>query len=328
VVGGAVAPLLINHASDDPRFKQHPGLHIYGIESYIAVPLNRRDGSYFGTLCALDPLPATLSEDDFTIFHLLAQLIGFELEADEKQHLREAELRGLEDLIAIAGHDLRQPLTVLQGRIQLLARRINKGAGTEVVLVGLDELQQQTTRALLLSDMLLDVARMQAGGFSLDYTDFDLVALIQQVLDDSRAIAPSHRFILDAPGICRIQADERRLLLVLSNLLTNATKYAPAASGPITVYLSATPEVCTITVSDSGIGVPDAALTHLFERHYRASNAVERGLSGSGLGLYSAKQVITAHAGSIEAAHSPTSGLAITVTLPLAAQATAHPATQ
>lgn len=303
-------------------------MHIYGIESYIAVPLNRRDGSYFGTLCALDPLPATLSEDNFTIFHLLAQLIGFELEADEKQRQREAELRGLEDLIAIAGHDLRQPLTVLQGRIQLLARRINKGVGIDIVLAGLAELHQQTDRALLLSDMLLDVARMQAGGFSLDYTNFDLVALTQQVLDDVRAIAPQHRFILDAPGICRIHADERRLLLVLSNLLTNATKYAPAVSGPIVVQISETAEMGTIQVSDSGIGVPDAALPYLFERHFRAPNAVERGLSGSGLGLYSAKQVITAHSGSIEAAHSPSGGLRVTVMLPLVAPTTSHPAGQ
>ncbi|MEO6457587.1 MAG: GAF domain-containing protein, partial [Chloroflexia bacterium] len=63
----------MNHASTDPRFRDHPGLHLYGIESYIAVPLNRRDGSFFGTLCALDPLPADLSSDDFEIFSLLAQ---------------------------------------------------------------------------------------------------------------------------------------------------------------------------------------------------------------------------------------------------------------
>jgi len=63
----------------------HPGLKVYGIESYIAVPLNRRDGSYFGTLCALDPLPAELNADALGIFHLLASLISFELEAQDAE---------------------------------------------------------------------------------------------------------------------------------------------------------------------------------------------------------------------------------------------------
>ena len=77
-MGGAVAPLIISHASADARFTDHPGVRLYGIESYIAVPLNRRDGTYFGTLCALDPLPAELNEDSLQIFHLLANLIAFE----------------------------------------------------------------------------------------------------------------------------------------------------------------------------------------------------------------------------------------------------------
>lgn len=75
------------------------------------MPLNRRDGSYFGTLCALDPVPANLGEEDFAILNLLAQLIAFELEADEQQRAREADLRSLEDFITIAAHDLCQPLT-------------------------------------------------------------------------------------------------------------------------------------------------------------------------------------------------------------------------
>lgn len=127
MVKGAVVPLLINRASTDPRFSGHPGLQLHGIESSIAVPLNRRDGSYFGTLCALDPLPANLSADHFAVFHLLAQLIAFELEADEHQQRREAAVPALEDFVAIAAHDLRQPLSALAVQVQLLARRARAG---------------------------------------------------------------------------------------------------------------------------------------------------------------------------------------------------------
>jgi GAF domain-containing protein len=64
----------LGRASADPRFREHPGLHIYGIESYIVVLLKRRDGNSFGTLCTLDPLPASLSDAGFEVFNLLGMV--------------------------------------------------------------------------------------------------------------------------------------------------------------------------------------------------------------------------------------------------------------
>jgi signal transduction histidine kinase len=94
VSDGAVAPLLINDARVQSAFAEHPAFKLYGIQSYIAVPLIRRDGSYFGTLCAFDPQPTDLTEESFEIFHLLANLIAFELEADEaERRAREAAER-------------------------------------------------------------------------------------------------------------------------------------------------------------------------------------------------------------------------------------------
>ena len=138
----------INHASRDERFRTHPGLALYGIESYLAVPLRRRDGSYFGTLCTLDPAPTDLAEDAAAIFTLLADLIAFELEADEQGRQQEAQIRALEDVIAIAGHDLRQPLTILLGRLQLLARAARRATLTpEELAARVEELTGQVRRA-------------------------------------------------------------------------------------------------------------------------------------------------------------------------------------
>lgn len=322
MVKGAVVPLLINQASLDPRFKDHPGLHKYGIESYIAVPLNRRDGSYFGTLCALDPMAATLTEDDFTIFYLLAHLISFELEADEQQHQREAELHGLEDLIAIAGHDLRQPLQVLSGRLQLFSRRIQRGVTGEELTKGVQELLTQTRRAMLLSNMLLDVARFQARSFALDLTEFDLVKLVMQLLDDARVLAPKHTFLLDAPATLPLVADTNRLAQVVANLLGNAVKYAPADRGPVVlqIVVEATAVPATqvkVRVQDCGPGVETAELKQLFGRQYRTAAARNAGMNGSGLGLYIAEQIIAAHGGAIWAENNPTGGLSVLFTLPL-----------
>ena len=125
---GAVALPVIRQASADPRFREHPAPLLRGIESYIAVPLRRVDGSDFGTLCAFDPRPADLHEADLEVFTLLAELVAYVMEEEDCRRQREAEMRALEDFTAIAAHDLRQPLTLLYGRAQMLARQARKGA--------------------------------------------------------------------------------------------------------------------------------------------------------------------------------------------------------
>ncbi len=320
MVGGAVAPLLITHASADPRFREHPGLQRHGIESYIAVPLHRRDGSYFGTLCTLDPRPTALTDEAFAVFHLLADLIAFELEADERQQRREAEVRALEDFVAIAAHDLRQPLTALAGRIQLLARKLRRGTPAAELAQGVEILGAQVRRAVALSEVLLDVARMEAGGFTLARQPLDLVALAREVLDEVRATAPAHTFLLEAPPTLVAPADPRRLGQVLRNLLENAAKYAPPESGPVVLRLEAAPadapEAIRLSVRDAGLGVEDDQLGRIFERRYRAPRAEAEGIGGSGLGLYIVRRIVAAHGGMVHAERAPEGGLLVRLDLP------------
>lgn len=297
------------------------------------MPLNRRDGSYFGTLCALDPLPADLSDEHFDVFQLLAQLIAFELEADEQQRRREAQQSALEDFIAIAAHDLRQPLTILQGKAELLARRARRGGEPADLARRAEELLVQTRRAVALGDVVLDLARLEAGGMRLDVAEFDLVALATQLQSDAQSIAPRHRFVLDAPATLQIAGDERRLGQVLRNLLDNAVKYAPATRGAIVMTIQADPqpnasEQISVSVCDAGQGVADEELPRLFERQYRSPEAVARRITGSGLGLYIAQQIVEAHSGTIRAEHAAGGGLCVCLTLPrlaLAANASPHP---
>lgn len=321
MVGGAVAPLRINHASADPRFREHPGLLQHGIESYIAVPLIRRDGSYFGTLCTLDPQPAELTDADFEVFHLLSQLISFELEADEQQQRRAAEVRALEDVIAIAAHDLRQPLTILLGRAELLARKARRGASVDELVPGLDGIVAQARRSTQLSEALLDVAQIEMDGLSLSPSQVDLVDLARQILDDARTTMPARAFLLDAPPTIPLFADERRLGQVLRNLIENAAKYAPAESGPVilSAAVDATqdqPATVRICVRDHGPGVTPDDLDRLFQRQYRTPDAETRGVRGTGLGLYIVRQIIEAHAGHVRAENADGGGLQVCLELP------------
>lgn len=314
--------MLINNASSDPRFQDHPGLHLYGIESYIAVPLNRRDGSYFGTLCALDPDPAQMTEDDYDVFHLLSNLISFELEAEEQHRRREAEMQAMEDFIAIAAHDLRQPLTVLQGRSQMLERSIRKGAATDDLLRGVNEIAAQARRAVLLSEAVLDVARIETGGLILQGSTFDLQALACESVADIRTIAPRHSFAFAEAAPVLFHGDERRMGQVLRNLLENAVKYVPPQCGPVEISVTrhATDGEAAIVVEvrDHGPGVTDADLPRLFERKYRSPEAQTGPRSGSGLGLFIARQIVDAHHGRIWSEHAPGGGLLVKIVLPVA----------
>ena len=295
---------------------------LHGIESYLAVPLIRRDGSFFGTLCSLDPLPAALDDDAFAIFRLLADLIAYELEAEDEQRKQAAQIRILEDIIAIAAHDLRQPLTVLLGRLQLLARGVRRGTPPDDLAVRLDALIAQTRRAVALSESLLDVARMESGNLAIERAPFDLAGLARQVAEDVRIGAPAHTLRLNVPATMPFVGDERRLAQVLRNLLENAVKYAPAESGPIALTIA--PESPTgaareihVAVRDSGLGVPSESLPLLFKRNYRVPDAVAQGIQGSGLGLYIVRQIIEAHGGRVWAEAAPEGGLGIHLVLPL-----------
>ena len=309
-------PLLINRASADERFRKHPGLLRYGIESYIAVPLIRRDGSYFGTLCTLDPQPTALDEDAFEIFQLLAQLIAFELEADEQQQGQERELRRLEDVIAIAAHDIRQPLTVLSGRAQMLERKARRGAAATDLARDAGTIVAQARRAVELSDELLDVARAEARALTAERGEVDLTNLARTTIEHVAAGAPQHTFVLEGSTDVLVHGDRSRLGRVIVNLLDNAAKYAPATNGPIVVRVERNGASAQLTVRDRGAGVGEDELPHIFDRNYRTAEA-KAGATGDGLGLYIARQIVEAHGGAIWAERVPEGGFAIHLSLPV-----------
>lgn len=317
-VRGRGAPLRINHAAADPAFAAHPARALYNVESYIAVPIRRRDGRFFGVLCAIDPEPAALGDDDFEIFRLMAGLIAFEMEAAERQLHQEGALRSLEDFIAVAAHDLRQPLTTVLGRAQLLARQIEREQPAEQLLASAATLVAQARRAIVLSEIVLDVARLESGTFALSMAPCDLVAAAAELLGDLRTSAPRYTFALRAPPSALVLIDKDRILQVIRNLLDNAVKYTPPGAGPIMLQIEDHGAEVRVCVADSGHGVPADELPHLFSRGYRASNALSQGAGGSGLGLYIVRKIVEAHGGTAGAERAAGGGLTIAFSLPRA----------
>jgi len=226
---------------------------------------------------------------------------------------REDQLR--RDMVADIAHELRTPVTILQG-------------GTEELLDGiadptpgmLTSLHDETLRLGRLVDDLATLAAAQAAALTLHKAPADLGKI---AADAAKALAPQFaeaglRLNLDtAPAV--VIADEARLTQVATNLLTNAVKYTPPG-GQVTVTTCTDTEAARLTVTDSGPGIPAADLPHVFERFWRGTGTKAR--SGAGIGLAVVAELAAAHGGTVSAASPPGGGAIFTVTLPVTCQLT------
>ena len=181
-------PIIIEHASDDTQYRSHHTPRTYGIESYISVPIVLPEGGYFGNLCAIDPLPAKLTDPCIlSMFTRFAALIGMQLQSDRRNSLLQAgllneraarELR--EQLVALLGHDLRVPLGAIAIGCQLLQARSSDPRVGEA----LADISQSTKHISTLADAALDLVRGRLGGAidiqlsSIDRIDQDLYGVV------------------------------------------------------------------------------------------------------------------------------------------------------
>jgi NtrC-family two-component system sensor histidine kinase KinB len=218
------------------------------------------------------------------------------------------------ELVAVASHELRTPLTTMRMTLSMLSEHAARYEARDrelvsTAMVGVEQLS-------VLVDEFLDLTRIEAGQLRLQWTRVSVRALVDgamraaQVGADQADIKLSVAHADSLPS--SIAADQARLSMVVSNLLSNALKYTPSG-GKIAVHTLATPAQLTIEVDDSGPGVPVEYRERVFERFFRVEAVTAAGV---GIGLYIARQVIEAHGGTIECAASPLGGARFTVTLP------------
>jgi PAS domain S-box-containing protein len=234
----------------------------------------------------------------------------------------EAELRRAVDLrdtfLAAASHELRTPLTSLRGYLDVSRRRLERQAPVESVIAGLEVASRQVGRLTRLVDELLDASRLTRGQFVIEPRTIELLPFVRGVVEADRLVASSGhdvRILAEEPGP-RVSADPDRLEQALINLLGNARKYSPP-DRPIEVSISVEAGFASVSVRDFGIGIPEADQPHIFEPFHRAGN-VDKGLTGFGLGLYVAHEVVRAHGGRLSVVSQPGAGATFTLTLPLA----------
>ena len=224
-----------------------------------------------------------------------------------------------DEFLSIASHELKTPLTSIQLQTGMIKRNLAKGDPAALAPARMERMVEQTDRQVsrltrLVNDML-DVSRMETGKLQLDREDVSLPELVRDVVE---RVSPQ---LVQSGAILRIQSlapavgrvDRFRIEQVLINLLTNAARYGEGQ--PIDIHLRCDGRQAELSVRNGGKGIAPEDHRRIFARFERATSASE--VSGLGLGLYIARQIVTAHGGSIRLESALGAGATFVVTLPL-----------
>jgi two-component system CheB/CheR fusion protein len=228
--------------------------------------------------------------------------------------LSERTLRlSIERLMAAAGHELKTPVAALHGYLQLVERSLGPDSSEQARTYAARSLVQTRQIGELL-ERLFDVNRIHAGRLALVAAPIDLVAVLRDAVEVAGTLPNAPKIqVLPTRGPIMLQGDAVRLEQVFVNLLSNAVQHAPA-SPSIEVNVSKSGSTAIVEVCDQGPGIPADVLPLLFKPYARLG---QKSSSGLGLGLYLAREIVTAHGGTIKAESNVGEGTVITVTLPL-----------
>jgi two-component system phosphate regulon sensor histidine kinase PhoR len=217
-----------------------------------------------------------------------------------------ASEREREQFLSIVSHELRTPLTPLKALAQLVRSRMrrSKTQGTELDMESLDRnlaaIERQVDRMNGLVNDLLSVSRAEKGSLSMERVPYDLAVLLRDVVQryiDATLEEGRHTFTIEAPTSLPAHGDQSRVEQLLMNLVGNAVKYSPTG-GAVHVALAADGRSAEIAITDHGIGIPPEDLPKLGHPFVRGGGRAGT-FAGMGVGLYVARIVAEAHAGSL-----------------------------
>ena len=245
----------------------------------------------------------------------------FERQLELVDRLQELD-RQKTDFLSTVSHELRTPLTSIAGYAELL-RDGDAGAVTAPMARMLDVIERNTVRLKALIEDLLTLSRIESAAYRTSMDDVDVSGLVrgvEQALRPQALAAGLDLRVAAVPAGLAVRGDELQLERVLLNLISNGIKFTPA---PGRVELDVTTEDgvgsdrVVLRVRDTGIGIPEAEQEQLFSRFFRASNAVDRAVPGTGLGLTIVRSIVEHHGGRLEVVSAGDGGTTVTVRLPL-----------
>jgi signal transduction histidine kinase len=295
--------VIFGHASEHAHFSQHHTPKFYGLESYISLPIFLSDGTFFGTLCAIDSKPVDLSTLPIEkVLGLYTKLIASQLESELKRDRAELALMDAEEVgrlrdqfVAVLGHDLRNPVQSISMGAQVLENALPDGRERRIAT----HIQRSTQRMAELITNILDFARGRLGsGLSVMLErSQDLVGDLEHIVSEIQRAHPERQIIVKTSLQHAFQCDRRRIAQLLGNLISNAVIHG-ATDRPVHVSLYSDESEFELSVANAGEPIEPEKLARLFEPFTRGSVVAPN--PGLGLGLFIAAEIAKAHSGKID----------------------------
>ncbi len=198
--------------------------------------------------------------------------------------------------IGMVSHELKTPLTALKAYIQLLSKWARQKKDN-FSIGALSKLEKQVKKMTLMINGFLNFSGVESGRIHLNKQDFSLNELVNEVIEENRAISPDHSIILLPSKEIRVHADREKIEQVIINLINNAIKYSDKGM-PIEISLQQE-EGVKLSVKDTGMGIDKNDIAKLFKPHSRIKTTKTEKISGFGIGLYLCAEIIKYHGGQI-----------------------------
>ena len=302
-----------------------------GARCFAGYPLIAR-GRVYGVVAFASTSADRFGEGDLQVMQTVCDQACAMYEREQlldELHLREQMLkradRAKDEFIATLAHELRNPLAPIRNAVGIM--RHEDHAISQQLAWCRDIIDRQVAQMTHLLEDLLDVSRVTNNKIELRRDRVDLLRAIEQALEATRPLMEAQRQRLELQLVsesCIVYGDLTRLTQVFANLLNNAAKYTDP-NGVITLSVSCAGTVARVSVRDSGIGIEQQQLTHVFDMFSQLAPALERARGGLGIGLALTRGLVELHGGTIEVSSAgPGQGSEFVVSLPIEAQVRAR----
>jgi len=305
-------PLRVDDVARHALFGGMPARHP-PIGPFLGVAIRHRGDNVGNLYLARKRGAAPFSDEDERVAELLAGYVGVAVANARLYREAQAATRAREDLMAIVSHDLKSPLQAIRIAVELLERRAEDDRARELA----KRIRRSSSRMARLIGDLLDAARIEAGLLHTTPSTEKAGALVEEAIESFRPLASEKSIELRArcpAADAAVRCDRERVLQLFGNLIGNAVKFSPEG-GAITIAAEPAADAVAFSVADDGPGIADRDLPHIFDRYWQHNPGDRR---GTGLGLFIAKGIASAHGGRIWAESILGHGTTIFFTLPIA----------
>lgn len=336
-IRGHGLPVVIDHVDQDPYFSNHHTPKMYGFQSYLSIPILLKDGSFFGTLCAIDPRPFPLKTGNMlALLTLFADLISFHLLAKEQLQLKNALLRitrvkldhsqeEIQQLTHVNNHSLQEPLRKLQVYADMIKMEQNLKDEERVKLFA----QKIGHLAGSFSAMIQDVSQFGRLNTASEFQSVDLNKVVAAVLKQLQPQVDACEAVIFTEVLPVIPGNQQQVNQLFYNLLENALRFCrPETASVVTIAASLLepeeikslgtsaihPSYYRISITDNGIGLKQEYLSKVFDPFVKLDPKDK--FEGLGNGLTQVKKIIRNHDGAINVQSTEGQGTTFVLILP------------